>query len=83
MACQFTNVPSGMRQTYETMANLLFYSLGCLRAPSGPVIKTRTSQHSTMKASLSSLFFDKRFPVVEGVQLGDDSYKLQSVVVDL
>lgn len=44
-------------ETYETKANLLFYIPGCRRAPSGPVIKTRTSQHSTMEAPLIFTIF--------------------------
>lgn len=59
MGCQVTDVPSGTRQTYGKMANLLFQKLGCLHVPRGSVIKTKTSQQSTMKAPYLPALFDK------------------------
>lgn len=53
MGCRVTDVPSGTRQTYGKMANLLFHNpvdVDVSTFPLGPVIKTETSQHSTMNA---------------------------------
>lgn len=83
MARQVTDVPSETRQTYGKMANLLLQSLGCLHVPRGSVIKTETSQHSTMKAPYPPAFRDVRSSAVRG---GEDepatTRKLPSIVVD-
>lgn len=56
--------------------------LGCLHAPLGPVIKTRTSQHSTMKVPLPSLCLNKRRALAGSVADYATTRKLQSIVVN-
>lgn len=84
MGRQVTYVPFGTRQTYGKMANLLFQSLGCLRVPRGPVIKTKTSQHSTMKAPyLQAFLFRQRVRAARMVDVEPaTTRKLPSIVVD-
>lgn len=59
IACQVTNVPSGTRQMYRTSTKHSTQNLTVSKLPQDPVIKTRKSQHSTMKMSLVFTFFYK------------------------
>lgn len=88
MGCRVTDVPSGTRQTYGKMANLLFHSpvdVDVSTFPLGPVIKTETSQHSTMNAPYLPTRPSVRVKgPVEGVRGWKPAItrKLPSIVVD-